>query len=266
MVCCDVRVVKLGGELLEEPTRLTALAHRLLRLARSAPLVVVHGGGREIDAELGRRGLRKQAVDGLRVTDAATLDAVVSVLAGLVNTRLVSALVSQGARAVGLTGVDDALGLAEKAPHHRATDGRIVDLGLVGTPVGNARGSLLSDLVTLGYVPVVASVGVDASGQVLNVNADTLAAHVATTLDAKTLWMAGGTPGVLDPNGETISRLTREAAQAMMANGSASAGMVAKLTACLSALDAGASDVRIIDGRATDLDAAPGTRLCEGRK
>ncbi|MPZ16728.1 MAG: acetylglutamate kinase [Luteitalea sp.] len=256
-----VQVVKLGGELLEEPARVAALAGRLARLAQSAPLAVVHGGGREIDAELSRRGLAKRAVDGLRVTDRATLDAVVAVLGGLVNTRLVSALVAEGARAVGLTGVDGAWGLAEKAPPHQATDGRLIDLGLVGMPIGQSRTSLLSDLIGLGYVPVVASLGVDAGGQVLNINADTLAAHVASILCAKTLWVAGSTPGVLDSTGETIATLTGDEAHAMMADGSASAGMVAKLTACLSALDSGVSDVRIIDGRDEELDTAPGTRV-----
>lgn len=256
-----VQVVKLGGELLEEPARVATLARRLARLAESAPLAIVHGGGREIDAELRRRGIAKRAVDGLRVTDPATLEAVVAVLGGIVNTRLVSALVAQGARAVGLTGVDGAWGLAEKAPLHRATDGHLVDLGLVGTPTHQSQTPLLSDLIALGYVPVVASLGVDASGQVLNINADTLAAHVASMLGARTLWVAGSTPGVLDASGATIATLTGDTAHEMMADGSASAGMVAKLTACLSALDSGVSDVRIIDGRDEEFDLAPGTRV-----
>lgn len=275
MACCEaipetdvaetaVQVVKLGGELLEEPSRVAALARRLARLAASAPLVVVHGGGREIDAELQRRGIAKRAVDGLRVTDRATLEAVVAVLAGVVNTRLVAALGASGVRAVGMSGVDGAWLLAEKAPLHRTTDGRLVDLGLVGRPTGRPQTMLLSDLVALGYVPVVASLGVDAGGQVLNINADTLAACVASLLGAKTLWVTGSTPGVLDANGQTIPTLSGDKAHEMMADGSASAGMVAKLTACLSALDSGVSDVRILDGRDEDFAQAPGTRVTSG--
>ena len=97
-------VLKFGGELLEEPTRVAELASALARLAKSVPLVIVHGGGREIDAALARAGIEKRQVDGLRITDEPTLDIVVSVLAGLINTRLVAALGAAGVPAVGLTG------------------------------------------------------------------------------------------------------------------------------------------------------------------
>ena len=126
-------VLKLGGELIEPGEGLGALVASLAALASAGPLAIVHGGGREIDAETARRGVPKQAVDGLRVTDQATLDAVVAVLAGTVNTRLVAGLVGAGVHAVGLTGVDAALGLSTRAPGHRAADGRLVDLGLVGS-------------------------------------------------------------------------------------------------------------------------------------
>lgn len=242
-------VVKFGGELLDTPSRLGVVTRALAELAAQGPLVVVHGGGREIDAEMARRGVEKQAVDGLRITDAATLEAVIAVLAGTVNTRLVAGLVSRGVRAVGLSGVDAGLGRAERVPAHAAVDGRVVDLGLVGTPDPAADGSLLIDLVALGYVPVVASLGIDADGHVLNVNADTLAAHVAVLTHARRLIVAGGTAGVLDGSGRTISTLTVDEAQALVQDGTASAGMVAKLQAATSALDGGVEEVLIVDGR-----------------
>jgi acetylglutamate kinase len=255
-------VVKFGGELLETPEKLAVAAGALQALHADGPLVVVHGGGREIDAELARRGVAKQAVDGLRITDADTLDTVVAVLAGTVNTRVVAALVTRQVRAIGLTGVDAGLGLSTRMPAHRAVDGRIVDLGLVGTPDADADGSVLVDLVALGYVPVVASLGVDASGQVLNVNADTLAAHVAVVAHARRLVIAGATAGVLDADGKTLSSLTAAEARALTADGTASAGMVAKLEAVMTALAGGIEDVHIVDGRsATSLRHLRGTHI-----
>ena len=255
-------VVKFGGELLETPERVAEVTTGLAALAGEGPLVVVHGGGREIDTELQRRGIAKQAVDGLRITDAPTLDAVIAVLAGTINTRLVAALVTRGVQAVGLTGVDGGLARASRMAAHRAVDGRSVDLGLVGTPDAGASSTLLIDLVAQGHVPVIASLGVDADGQVLNVNADTLAAHVAGVAHAGTLVMCGATAGVLDSEGATIPVLTRAAALALIDDGTASAGMVAKLKAALAALDNGAQDVWIVDGRtAAGLLERRGTRV-----
>ena len=120
-------VVKFGGELVETPERLEAVSEALRTLATTAPLVVVHGGGREIDAELARRGVAKHAVDGLRITDAPTLDAVVAVLGGTINTRLVAQLVARGLHAVGLNGVDDGLARCARAAAHVTTAGARVD-------------------------------------------------------------------------------------------------------------------------------------------
>ena len=137
--------------------------------------MIVHGGGREVDTELARHGIEKRAVDGLRITDDATLGVVVAVLAGRVNTRLVAAAARAGARAVGLTGADATMGLVEPAPPYETADGRRVELGFVGRPIGNGRPQLLIELCARGYVPVVASIGIDEEGRLFNVNADTLA-------------------------------------------------------------------------------------------
>jgi acetylglutamate kinase len=257
-----VTVVKVGGELLESDARAEALARAISPLASDGPLLIVHGGGREIDAECARRGLPKVAVDGLRVTDAPTLEAVVAALAGTINTRLVNVLVLAGLRAVGLTGADAACVRAAAAGPYRAADGRLVDLGLVGQPVALHPPALLADLLGLGYVPVLACLGTDSAGQLLNVNADTLAAHVAGACHAARLLVVGGTPGVLDASGATIAELTLADAEALVADGTASAGMVAKLTACRDAILAGVADVRILQGTGTvPLDHAAGTRV-----
>src|SRR5262245_56774862 len=147
-------------------------------LAARAPLVVVHGGGKEIDAGLAVAGIPKRQIDGLRVTDEATLGVVVSVLAGTINVRLVSAVRQAGGRAVGLTGIDAGVATMKRAKPSVSTAGDRVDLGLVGTPSGSGRPDLLLDLVKRGYAPVVSCLGATAKGQVLNVNADTLASHL----------------------------------------------------------------------------------------
>ena len=261
-------VVKLGGELLEEPARLRRLAGALADLAEREPLVIVHGGGREVDAEMARLGIPKRAVDGLRITDGPTLDVVAGVLAGRVNTRLVAALGVAGASAVGLTGADGGLARVRRERRYRAADGTQVDLGFVGRPVGSAPPALLLDLLGAGHVPVVASLGSGAGGQIFNINADTLAGFLAARLGARRLVIAGGTAGVLDADGRTIPAVDDRGIDALIGGGQASAGMVAKLLACRAALAGGAGAVAIVDGRRSHrgmFDDAPGRASAAGR-
>jgi acetylglutamate kinase len=254
-------VLKLGGELLEDAAALASAAAAIVRLAADGPLVLVHGGGRAIDAELKARGLEPKFVDGLRVTDAATMATVVSVLAGRANTALVAAIGAAGGRAVGLTGADGSLGLSRVAEPLKSVAGASVSLGLVGQPDGTDA-TLLRDLTDRGYLPVVASIGVTSDGALLNVNADTLAAHFAAIASAGRLIIAGGTAGVLDADGKTIASLGPDDMAAMMASGEAHSGMVAKLAACRRALEGGVREIAIVNGRgASDYRSAPGTRI-----
>ena len=260
-------VIKLGGELLEEPARLRRLARALADVADREPLVVVHGGGREVDAEMARLGIPKRAVDGLRITDGATLDAVAGVLAGRINTRLVAALGAAGASAVGLTGADGGLAPVRRERRYRAADGSEVDLGFVGRPVGTNPPALLLDLLAAGHVPVVASLSAGAGGQIFNVNADTLAGFLAARLGAGRLIVAGGTAGVLDAEGRTIPTVDDRGIDALIDGGQATAGMVAKLLACRAALKGGAGAVAIVDGRQARrgiFDRASGTAVIAG--
>jgi acetylglutamate kinase len=243
-------VVKFGGELLESRERLSTVVEAVRSVAASASgLVVVHGGGREIDAALKVAGIEKRQIDGLRITDAATLDVVVAVLAGAINTRLVAALNAAGVPAVGLTGADANCGLSEAAAPHRAVDGRLIDLERVGVPVAASETRLLTTLVDGGFVPVVACIGVSAAGDLFNVNADTLAGHLAARLKARRLVIAGTTPGVLDAAGATMTVVAAAAIAPLVNDGTATAGMIAKLRACENALHAGVDDVVIVDGR-----------------
>ena len=257
-VSTGLTVLKLGGELIDAAEDRARTADAVAALARRGGLVVVHGGGKAIDAELARRGIEPVKRDGIRVTDAATLDTVVAVLAGTANTALVAALTARGVRAVGLTGADDGLGLSERVTGMETVSGSMVDPGLVGRPI-SSKSTLIADLVAAGYVPVIASIGVAGDGTLLNVNADVMAAHVASAAGAARLLVAGGTKGVLDAGGMPIDALDSATLDAMLNDGTATAGMIAKLRACRSAREAGVRDVRIVDGRARDF--AMGTQL-----
>jgi acetylglutamate kinase len=254
-------VLKLGGELLEDTAAVRTASTGIVRLSSSGPLVVVHGGGRAIDEELRRRGLTPRFADGLRITDPETLDAVITVLAGRTNTQLVAAVTAAGGKAVGLTGADAQLGLCTAVAPIKTQAGEIVDLGLVGEP-SSCNGSFVRELLQWGYLPVVASIGITTDGALLNINADTFAAHIAATLDAARLIIAGTTAGVLDQTGRTISVMSWEDVDALTATGIAHSGMVAKLAACRFAAARGVGTVTIVDGRgADDFEAARGTRV-----
>jgi acetylglutamate kinase len=258
-------LLKLGGELLETAADRARIARLCAAISSDRPLVVVHGGGRAIDVELGRRGITSKKVDGLRITDEATLDAVVAVLAGSSNTMLVASLVAEGVQAVGLTGVDAGFGRAVRAEAHRTSAGDVVDLGLVGDPA-DADGSLVELLMVQGYVPVIASLGLEEGGaEILNVNADVMACRLASAIGASELVIAGATAGVVDASGHTMPVLDADAVDTIVADGTATAGMIAKLTACRQALVEGVPTVRIVDGRAFDaasgIVATPGTTL-----
>jgi acetylglutamate kinase len=213
-------------------------------VARDAPAdtVVVHGGGNEVAEWSQRLGLEPRTHDGLRITDPATLDVVVAVLGGLVNTRLVAAFQAAGRQAIGLTGADGGLLRLTRRP----------ELGEVGEAV-DADGALLQSLVASGLLPVIASIGLH-EGALLNVNADEAAGAIAATRGGLLL-LCTDVPGV-QLDGRVLEQLDAATAERMLEDGSASAGMRPKLRAALHAARAGC-EVRIVDGRnASDLERA----------
>jgi acetylglutamate kinase len=257
-------LIKIGGELLEDDADLRAVVGHIRHAAAAGAVVVVHGGGRELSAEVSRRGGSPQMVDGIRVTDSEALAAAVSVLGGTINTRLVARLIAAGVRAVGLTGVDGGLLRATRAPRVRSRAGALVDLGHVGLPVASADTALLRALCGDGWVPVVASLGITADGELLNVNADVAASHLAIALRASSLFVLGSTDGVFDASGATIPVISPTEAEALIDAGAATDGMAAKLEACARASLSGVSDVRIANGRSDPLTSG-GTRLVSRR-
>ena len=234
--------MKIGGSTLgRHDTTLTDLA-ALQRAGRE--VVVVHGGGPVISQWMQRQGIPPQFVGGLRVTDAASLDIVVAVLAGLINKELVSALQRLGAPAIGLSGVDGQL-----------LQCRIANpaLGYVGE-IEAVDAAPLRALLEAGFIPLVAPVGVhqqdgsENAGRPLNINGDTVAGELAYALGAERLVFLTDVAGVLDGGGRLIRRLDRRRARILFNSGVIQGGMIPKLNACLRALDA-APAADIVDGR-----------------
>ena len=236
-------VVKFGGNAMVDP----ALAHSfaadivLLRAVGVRP-VVVHGGGPQIGAMLERLGKESEFRNGLRVTDAETLDVARMVLSGQVGRELVTAINHHTAVAVGLSGEDAGLILATQ---------RDESLGFVGDVVDVNR-TILDTLIGGGFVPVVSTIGADSHGQALNINADSAAIAVAAALGAEKIVYLTDVPGVLtdvDDPGSLLSLLSATRARLLIADGVISGGMIPKVEACLDAIEAGVGAAHILDGR-----------------
>ena len=233
----QVVVVKVGGNAIERRKEETLLDLVLLRYVGMLP-VLVHGGGSEITALSQRLGLRSEFRNGLRGTDAATMDVVKMVLTGKVSPDLVATINRLGGQAIGMSGEDGPSIIAEELDPA---------LGFVGRVVQINPEPILA-MLERGYVPVIASVGLGYDGHAYNINSDTVAAEVAVALGAAKLILMTDVPGVLDSAGEVVSELRREAAERMIADGHVTGGMIPKLQACLRALD-GVPSAHVIDGR-----------------
>lgn len=242
-------VVKVGGNELDDPAFLAGLSAAVAGFP--GPLVLVHGGGKEISAALDREGLPVQFIQGLRVTSPEAMAVMQRVVCGTINKRVVASLVAAGARAIGLSGID--LGLLRCAPHR--PDG--ADLGRVGVVTSVDAGAIRA-MLAQGWLPVFAPVALGAEdGLSYNVNADMVAQAIAAALGGAELLFVSNVPGVLI-DGQVAPQLDAAAVEAAIASGAISGGMVPKVRAALEALAAGAASVRI-----TNLAgfAAGGTRF-----
>ena len=231
-------VVKLGGSLLDDASRRAAALSKIVSHWNAGEqIVLVHGGGKHIDAALAAAGIAKRTHAGLRITDDATLPIVVSVLGGTVNKMLVSELTKLGVRAAGISGCDGATLVAEQ---HPPVDG--VDLGHVGQ-VTHANRGLIRALLTSGVMPVVSSVAIGEDGALFNVNADTAAAAIAAALNASELRFLTDVEGLLDANGAVVPRLHASDVETFIET--VTGGMKPKLQAALTALKQGVAEVTI---------------------
>jgi acetylglutamate kinase len=220
--------------------------------------VVVHGGGPQISRMLDRAGVSSTFVDGLRVTDAATMEVAEMVLSGAINKEIANWITQAGARAdvrgVGLSGKDAGLITVEKATRTRVDPDsmieQVVDLGFVGEPT-KVDPKLIRGLIDSedDYIPVVAPIGVALDGQTYNINADTVAGALAGALKAKRMLLLTDVAGVLDADGALVRQLSVAEARTMIAGGVATGGMIPKLQTAIAAVEAGVEAVVIMDGR-----------------
>jgi acetylglutamate kinase len=252
-------VIKYGGHAMGEETvaRLFAADTVLLKMLGVHP-VVVHGGGPQISRMLDKAGVKSTFVDGLRVTDEATMEVAEMVLSGAINKEIANWITLAGAtadvRGVGLSGKDARLITVEKARRTRKDPGSMieeaVDLGFVGEPT-KIDPKLIEALIYADqdYIPVIAPIGVSETGETYNINADTVAGALAAALRAKRMLLLTDVAGVLDADKQLIRQMTVAEARAAIASGVASGGMIPKLETAIAAVESGVEAVVILDGR-----------------
>ena len=247
-------LIKFGGHAMGKADYVNAFAADIALLDQvGARPVVVHGGGPQIGEMLKKLQIESSFIDGLRVTDEATVSIVEMVLAGGINKALVAAIAGAGGRAVGVSGKDGGLITARKLmAMAKASDSAVqqaVDLGFVGEP-SHVDVTVLNALMQHHLIPVVAPVGGGEDGKTYNINADTAAGAIAAALNATRLLMLTDVTGVLDQSGKLISSLTISQAEALIHKGTISGGMIPKVKTCIDAVQGGAEGAVIIDGRA----------------
>ena len=256
-------VIKYGGAAMEEESLAREFAKDvvLLKYVGINP-VIVHGGGPQIEKMLTRLDIPTRFVDGLRVTDEATLEVVEMVLSGTINKTIVQEIQNNGGQALGISGKDARLIVAKKVDDK--------DIGFVGEVVEvNVR--ILKEMSRLGYIPVIAPLAAGADGCTYNVNADTAAGAIAKALMAEKLMLLTDVPGVLDKELKPISVLAKSEVQALMKEGTIRGGMIPKVKCCLDALHGGVKKTHIIDGRVSHAlllevltDSGVGTQISGG--
>ena len=236
-------VVKYGGNaMINEQLKQQVMEDIVLLWLIGVKIVLVHGGGPEINELMDKLGKKAEFVDGLRVTDKETMDIVQMVLAGKVNKTLVNLLETEGGKAIGLSGMDDRLIEAEMKNEKLGYVGRIININI--QPV--------SDLLEMGYIPVISTIACDRQGNTYNINGDTAAAHIAGALGAERLIMMTDIAGLLrdrDDPSTLIPELTVAEATALQAEGIISGGMIPKVECCIEAIREGVKNVVIMDGR-----------------
>jgi acetylglutamate kinase len=235
-------VVKYGGHALSgEGLKNFAADIVLLKQVGINP-VVVHGGGPQIGAMQEKLGIQSRFVDGVRVTDEASMQVVQMVLRGVINSEIVAALNRAGGNAIGMSGIDANMIRVEKL----VLKGQ--DMGLVGQP-RHVRGEVLAELAQAKFIPVIAPLGVDAAGTVHNINADTAAGAIAGAVAAHRLLLLTDVAGVLGADKVLIPHMSEMEARALIADGTISGGMIPKVQTCLEAVSAGVKGAVILDGR-----------------
>jgi len=246
-------VVKYGGHAMGDPEAAHDFAEDVVLLkAVGINPIVVHGGGPQIGAMLKASGIESRFVDGLRVTDAETAKVAEMVLSGAINKEIVSWIGKAGGRAVGLSGKDGRMVIAEKVRRtQKDPDSNIereIDLGFVGEPADVDR-RVIDTISKAGMIPVIAPIAIGEDGETYNINADTMAGAIAIATGAARLFLLTDVMGVLDKNKQLMTDLTPRQIDALREDGTISGGMIPKLETCVDAVEGGVDAAVILDGR-----------------
>jgi len=244
-----VVVIKIGGSMMEDNKTLeSALNDLILMKYVGIKVVIIHGGGKQISDMSEQRGIKPEFVDGLRVTGKDSIDVVKMVLIGDINTKIVSFLNKHGDIAVGVSGND--AGFIRCTRKEYKKDGRDIDLGFVGEIV-SINSEFLNNILSNGYIPVIATMGSDREGNIYNINADTCAARIAISLSARKMILLTDVDGIMKDSyagRHLISKLTIAQSLALIKSGKISSGMIPKVKACVDALENGAERTHILNG------------------
>ncbi|MDC0073936.1 acetylglutamate kinase [Alphaproteobacteria bacterium] len=246
-------VVKFGGHAMGDENLYAKFAQDIVLMKQvGINPVVVHGGGPQIGEMLNRLKIESSFIDGLRVTDKTTVEIVEMVLSGSINKKLVESLNQAGGHAVGISGKDDNLIFAERLDSIKnQTDSNIekaLDLGYVGEPK-RINPNILKIFEQSDIIPVIAPIGIGEKGETYNINADTVAGAIASSLKATKLIILTDVEGIIDKNNNLINKLSYADAQKILKNGTISGGMIPKIETCLSAISNGAEAVHILNGK-----------------
>jgi len=246
-------VVKYGGNAMTENTLIDSFARNIVLMKEvGINPVVIHGGGPQIGELLGKLNIESRFINGMRVTDAETMDVVEMVLGGLVNKSIVNLINQCGGKAIGVTGKDGAqirarkLQVEHQNPEHKTSE--IIDIGHVGE-VESISTDLIEMLTARDFIPVIAPIGVDGAGNSYNINADLVAGKVAEALGAEKLMLLTNVAGLMDDTGEVLTGLTTAQVDALISDGTIHGGMLPKIRCALDAVKGGVQSAHIIDGR-----------------
>jgi acetylglutamate kinase len=242
-------VVKIGGSMMENDSVIQSVLNDLILMKYvGIKVVLIHGGGKQISEMSTEKGIKTEFIDGLRVTSKDSMEIVKMVLIGNINTKIVSFLNKHGSIALGVSGNDASFIKCHKKEYKK--NGKIIDLGFVGE-IDSINSDFLNNMLDSGYIPVIATLGVDDKGNIYNINADTCAAEVTISLNARKMILLTDVDGIMGKSGKgnkLISKLTVDQCTDLLESGKISSGMIPKVIACIAALKSGAERTHILNG------------------
>ena len=249
----SIIVIKYGGNAMADSDLVESFCNDIVFLKQSGlKPVIVHGGGPQIGSMLERLGIKTKFESGMRITDEDTLEVVEMVLAGRINKNIASKINSSGGKAVGISGKDGSMIVAEKLTKQNGSNEsnieKIIDLGYVGFPK-KINNTIIETLIKDDFIPIIAPLGIGVDGKTYNINADTAAGAIASSLKSKRLLILTDVEGVIDSNNNLLEEVNGEKIDEMIESGEVSGGMIPKLNTCLDSVNNGVDAAVIVDGR-----------------